>query len=282
VGAGVLLVGVLDKVGTFGFLRYCLPLFPLASQRLAPLVLTLAVIGVLYGALLAVGQTDMKRFVAYTSIAHFGFIALGIFAFSSQAFSGATLYMVNHGISTGMLFIVVGLVIARGGSRLVTDYGGVHKLAPLLAGSFLVAGLSSLALPGTNSFVSEFLVLVGSFPRQPVYTILATVGIIFAALYVLWTYQRTMQGPVRGAAVLGALETVGGPGTMLDPGVAAKRGGSSGFPDLSGRELAVLTPLIVLIIVLGFFPGPVLDVINPSVAATMNEVGLPDPVGGIR
>ncbi|MBW0089841.1 NADH-quinone oxidoreductase subunit M [Pseudonocardia sp. KRD-184] len=281
VGAGVLLVGVLDKVGTFGFLRYCLPLFPLASQRLAPLVLTLAVIGVLYGALLAVGQTDMKRFVAYTSIAHFGFIALGIFSFSSQAFAGATLYMVNHGISTGMLFIVVGLLIARGGSRLIGDYGGVHKLAPLLAGSFLIAGLSSLALPGTNSFVSEFLVLVGSYPRQPVFTILATVGIIFAALYVLWVYQQVMQGPVRGAAVLSAVST-SGPGTMLDPTVEASRaGGSSGFPDLGRREIAVLTPLIVLILVLGFFPGPVLDVITPSVIDTMNEVGLPDPVGGL-
>jgi len=294
VGAGVLLVGVLDKVGTFGFLRYCLPLFPAASKTLAPLVLTLAVIGILYGALLAVGQTDMKRFVAYTSIAHFGFIALGIFSFSSQALSGAALYMVNHGISTGMLFMVVGLLIARGGSRLVDDYGGVSKVAPLLAGAFLVAGLSSLALPGTNSFVSEFLVLLGSFPRQPVYTILATVGIIFAALYVLWMYQRTMQGPLRGAAVLGALEravpsaasaggstSAGGPGTMLDPAVSAKRDGK-GFPDLSGREIAVLTPMIVLIIVLGFFPGPLLDVIEPSVAATMTEVGLADPVGGLR
>jgi NADH-quinone oxidoreductase subunit M len=281
VGAAVLLVGVLDKVGTFGFLRYCLPLFPLASQRLAPLVLTLAVIGLLYGALLAVAQSDMKRFVAYTSIAHFGYIALGIFAFSSQALAGASLYMVNHGISTGMLFIVVGLVIARGGSRLVGDYGGVHKVAPLLAGSFLVAALATLSLPGTNSFVSEFLVLVGSFPRQPVFTVLATVGIIFAALYVLWVYQQTMQGPLRGAAVLGALERAGGPGTMLDPAVATKRDGS-GFPDLTRREIAVLTPLIVLIIALGFFPGPVLDVINPSVAATLNEVGLSDPVGGTR
>jgi NADH-quinone oxidoreductase subunit M len=144
----------------------------------------------------------------------------------------------------------------------------------------LVAGLSSLALPGTNSFISEFLVLIGSYPRQPVYTILATVGIIFAALYVLWFYQRTMQGPLRGAAVLGALERAGGPGTMLDPAVSAKKPGS-GFPDLSKRELGVLTPLIVLILVLGFFPGPVLDVITPSVVATMNEVGLADPVGGL-
>ena len=209
IGAGVLLVGVLDKVGTFGFLRYCLPLFPLASVRLAPLVLVLSVVGILYGALLAVGQKDMSRFVAYTSIAHFGFIALGIFAFSTQAFAGSVLYMVNHGLSTGMLFVMVGLLASRGGSRMISDYGGVAKLAPVLAGCFLLAGLSSLALPGTNSFVSEFLVLVGSFPREPVFTILATVGIVFAALYVLWVYQQTMQGPVRGKAVLDALEPSG-------------------------------------------------------------------------
>jgi NADH-quinone oxidoreductase subunit M len=279
IGAGVVLVGVLDKVGTFGFLRYCLPLFPLASQRLAPLVLTLAVIGVLYGALLAVGQADLKRFVAYTSLAHFGFIALGIFAFSTQSFAGSTLYMVNHGLSTGMLFVMVGLLAARGGSRLIGDYGGVAKIAPLLAGCFLLAGLSSLALPGTNSFVSEFLVLVGSFPREPTFTVLATVGIILAALYVLWVYQRTMQGPLRGAAVVGALDR-GGPGTMLDPAVSAATERSA-FPDLSAREIGVLTPLILLITVLGFFPAPVLDVITPSVVATMNEVGLADPVGGM-
>lgn len=299
IGAGVVLVGVLDKVGTFGFLRYCLPLFPLASQRLAPLVLTLAVIGILYGALLAVAQSDMKRFVSYTSIAHFGFIAVGIFSFSSQSLAGSTLYMVNHGLSTGMLFVMVGILVVRGGSRLIADYGGVAKIAPVLAGCFLLAGLSSLALPGTNSFVSEFLVLLGSYPRQPVYAILATVGIVLAALYVLWVYQRTMQGPLRGAAVLGALErgprpggggsstgahraaaSVGGPGTMLDPVVAAQRDGI-GFPDLSRREIAVLTPLIVMIVVLGFVPGPVLDIITPSVVATMNEVGLVDPVEGL-
>ncbi len=291
IGAGVLLVGVLDKVGTFGFLRYCLPLFPLASVRLAPLVLVLSVIGILYGALLAVGQKDMSRFVAYTSIAHFGFIALGIFAFSTQAFAGSVLYMVNHGLSTGMLFVMVGLLAARGGSRMINDYGGVAKLAPVLAGCFLLAGLSSLALPGTNSFVSEFLVLVGSFPREPVYTILATVGIVFAALYVLWVYQQTMQGPVRGRAVLDALDRTrcrcrpprtgsGGPGAMIDPAIAARRAGS-GFPDLSLREITVLVPLIVAILLLGFFPGPVLDVVNPSVAATMTEVGLTDPVGGL-
>ena len=213
-----------------------------------------------------------------------------VLAFSTQSFAGAVLYMVNHGLSTGMLFVVVGLLAARGGSRMIGDYGGVAKLAPLLAGCFLLAGLSSLALPGTNSFVSEFLVLVGSFPREPVYTVIATVGIVFAALYVLWVYQQTMQGPVRGKAVLDALgsdrsgrpapDQAGGPGAMIDPAIAARRAGS-GFPDLSAREIVVLVPLIIAILVLGFFPGPVLDVVNPSVAATMTEVGLTDPVGGL-
>ncbi|MGH3873477.1 MAG: NADH-quinone oxidoreductase subunit M [Pseudonocardiaceae bacterium] len=274
VAAGVLLVGVMDKVAIYGFLRYCLPLFPDASRALAPLVLVLAVVGILYAALLAVGQSDMKRFVAYTSVAHFGFIALGVFAFSTQAQAGAVLYMVNHGISTGMLFIVVGMLIARGGSRLISDYGGVAALAPVLAGMMLLAGLSSLALPGTNSFVSEFLVLVGSYPRQPVFTIIATTGIVLAALYVLWVYQRVMQGPVRGAAVVGALD---GPGTATAPEAADQRRRAR-FPDLSIREVAVLAPLVVLILLLGLFPQPVLDVITPSVGATLTEVGLTDPV----
>ena len=277
IGAGVLLVGVLDKVATFGFLRYCLPLFPAAAKSLAPLVLVLSVIGIIYAALLAVGQNDMKRFVSYTSIAHFGFISLGIFAFSSQAFAGSVLYMVNHGITTGMLFIVVGMLIARGNSRLVSDYGGVAKLTPSLAGVFLLAGLASLALPGTNSFVSEFLVLIGSFPREPVYTIIATVGIIFAALYVLWVYQRVFQGPVRGDAVMASMT---GPGSVADPDTAVGALKST-FADLTKREIGVLTPLVALILLLGFFPGPVLDVINPSVTATMQEVGLADPVGGV-
>ena len=159
----MLLVGVLDKVGTFGFLRYCLPLFPDASRFFAPWILVLAVVGILYAALLAMGQSDMKRLVSYTSISHFGFIALGIFAFTTEAGTGAVLYMVNHGIATGLLFLVVGMLIARGGSRQIGDYGGVAAKAPLLAGVFLVAGLASLALPATNSFVSEFLVLIGSF-----------------------------------------------------------------------------------------------------------------------
>jgi NADH-quinone oxidoreductase subunit M len=272
IGGAVLLVGVLDKVGTFGFLRYCLPLFPDASRYFAPFVLVLAVVGILYAALLAMGQSDMKRLVAYTSISHFGFIALGIFAFTTEAATGAVLYMVNHGIATGLLFLVVGMLIARGGSRQIGDYGGVAAKAPLLAGAFFLAGLASLALPGTNSFVSEFLVLIGSFPTRPVFTILATVGIILAALYILLMYQRTMHGPARGVLL-----------SSEDGEPAAGHGGSTAtltaprrtlrVLDLDRRELAVVAPLIALILVLGVYPEPLLNLIEPAVAATMSDLG---------
>src|SRR5688572_20540640 len=278
IGGAVLLVGVLDKVGTFGFLRYCLPLFPDASRYFAPFVLVLAVAGILYAALLAMGQSDMKRLVSYTSISHFGFIALGIFAFTTEAATGAVLYMVNHGIATGLLFLVVGLLIARGGSRQIRDYGGVAAKAPLLAGAFLVAGLASLALPGTNSFVSEFLVLIGSFPTRPVFTILATVGIILAALYILLMYQRTMHGPPRGvllqedpAETLPAGGHGGGHGATTATLAAPKR--SLRALDLDRRELAIVAPLVALILVLGFYPQPLLNLIEPAVAATMSDLG---------
>jgi NADH-quinone oxidoreductase subunit M len=276
IGGAVLLVGVLDKVGTFGFLRYCLPLFPDASRYFAPFVLILAVIGVLYAALLAMGQSDMKRLVSYTSISHFGFIALGIFAFTTEAATGAVLYMVNHGLATGLLFITVGMVIARGGSRQIGDYGGLAGQAPLLAGAFFVAGLASLALPGTNSFVSEFLVLVGSFPSQPVFTILATVGIILAALYVLLMYQRVFHGPPRGVLLQTepARPTVGGGGgtaVATAPARAALR-----VRDLDRRELAIVTPLIALIIALGVYPQPLLNLIEPAVVATLSDLGVSD------
>ena len=266
IGVAVLLVGVLDKVGTFGFLRYLLPMTPDASRTLAPLVLVMGVAGVLYGALLATGQSDMKRFIAYVSIAHFGFIALGIFAFSAQSEVGAVSYMINHSIATGMLILVIGMVIARGGSTQIADYGGLAKLTPLLAGVFLLAGLSTLSLPGTNSFISEFLVLVGSYGNEPVYTILATIGMIFAALYVLWLYQRVFHGPVRGNALVDV--AAGGPGTATLPAVGAKKT----ITDLSGREKLVLAPLVLLIIGIGIYPKPVLDVITPSVEATLSSV----------
>ncbi len=250
-GAAVLLVGVLDKVGTFGFLRFCIPLFPEASDFFAPAVLVLSIIGILYGALLAMGQTDLKRLVAYTSVAHFGFITLGIFAFTSQGGAGAVLYMVNHGLATGALFLIVGIMVARRGTRQIGAYSGVAKVAPLLAGSFLLAGLASLALPGTAPFVSEFLVLLGTFRAVPVAAVVATLGIILAAMYILIAYQRTMTGPLRA--------------------------GLEGFRDLSGREAAFLSPVLVLILVLGFYPAPLLDVITPDVVATYDEAGFADP-----
>src|SRR3954468_15888236 len=275
IGSAVLLVGVLDKVGTFGFLRYCLPLFPDASRYFAPWVLVLAVAGILYAALLAMGQSDMKRLVSYTSISHFGFIALGIFAFTTSGATGAVLYMVNHGIATGLLFIVVGMLIARGGSRQIRDYGGVAAKAPVLAGVFLLAGLASLALPGTNSFVSEFMVLIGSFTSQPVFTIIATVGMILAALYILLMYQRTMQGPPAGVLLVedpgepAPVDHHGGGATAVRP--APRR--TMRVLDLDRRELAVVAPLVALIIVLGVYPQPLLNLIEPAVSATMSDLG---------
>jgi NADH-quinone oxidoreductase subunit M len=273
IGGAVLLVGVLDKVGTFGFLRYCLPLFPDASRFFAPYVLVLAVVGILYAALLAMGQSDMKRLVSYTSISHFGFIALGIFAFTTESATGAVLYMVNHGIATGLLFVVVGILIARGGSRQIGDYGGVAAKAPVLGGVFLLAGLASLALPGTNSFVSEFLVLIGSFRSQPAFTIVATTGIILAALYILLMYQRTMQGPPRGVLLAEEdAEPLGGGGGATAVATAPVRR-SLRVLDLDRRELAVVTPLVALIIVLGVYPQPLLNLIEPAVHATMSDLG---------
>jgi NADH-quinone oxidoreductase subunit M len=254
-GAAALLVGVLDKVGTFGILRYCLPLFPDASKYFAPMAMVLALVGIIYGALLAVGQNDLKRLVSYTSIAHFGFIGVGIFAFTSQAGTGAVLYMVNHGLATGLLFLVVGMLVARRGSALVSDFGGAGKLVPVLGGVFLIAGLASLALPGMSPFVSEFLVLIGTFTVNKTVAVIATAGIILAAAYVLWMVQRTTQG-------------------TLNPELSKVEGMRK---DLSLREAAVVGPLIALILLLGVYPKPVLDVINPAVQATLHDVGKTDP-----
>ena len=254
-GAAALLVGVLDKVGTFGILRYCLPLFPEASRWFAPAALTLGVIGIIYAALLAVGQNDLKRLVSYTSIAHFGFIGIGIFAFTTQAGTGSVLYMVNHGLATGLLFLVVGMFVARRGSALVSDFGGAGKLVPVLAGVMFFAGLASLALPGTAPFVSEFLVLIGTFTVHPAFAIVATAGIILAAAYVLWMVQRTTQGTLNPA--------------LNDVPAMHK--------DISLREKVVVAPLVALLIIFGFYPKPITDVINPAVEATMQDVGSTDP-----
>jgi NADH-quinone oxidoreductase subunit M len=189
--------------------------------------------------------------VSYTSVAHFGFIGLGCFAFTTQAQTGAVFYMVNHGLSTGALFLIVGFLITRGRSRLTADYSGIGKTAPILSGVFFVAGLSSLALPGLSTFISEFLVLLGTFQRYQVAAVFATIGIIFAALYILLMYQRTMQGP------LSAIH--------------------EGMKDLQLREVVAIAPLIALMIFLGVYPKPVIDVIKPAVNATMHDVGVQDP-----
>ncbi len=250
-GGAVLLVGVLDKVGTFGMITLCLPLFPGASRWAAPVIIVLAVISILYGALLAIGQSDLKRLIAFTSISHFGFIVLGIFALTSSGQAGAMLYMVNHGFSTAALFLIAGMFISRYGTSRISDYGGLQRVTPLLAGSFLVAGLSSLALPGLSSFVSEFLVLVGTFSRYPVAAVLATTGIVLAALYILLTYQRMATGPVRERM--------------------------RGVVDMHAREAWVAAPLLAVIVALGFYPAPVLNIINPAIERTMSEVGVQDP-----
>lgn len=239
----VLMMSVVDKVGTFAMLRFCLELFPGSSQTFAPWIITLAVIGIVYGAILAIGQTDMMRLIAYTSISHFGFIILGIFAMTGQSQAGATLYMVNHGISTAALFLIAGFLVSRRGSRAIADYGGVQKVAPVLAGTFLISGLATLSLPGLAPFVSEFLVLIGTFGRYGVAAIVAAGALVLSAIYILWLYQRVMTGPVRE--------------------------GNETVPDLVRRELAVVVPLIALLIVLGVYPKPALDVITPAVQSTI-------------
>ncbi|MCC3778612.1 NADH-quinone oxidoreductase subunit M [Streptomyces sp. UNOB3_S3] len=252
----VLITAVVDKVGTFAMLRFCLQLFPEASKWATPVILVLSLISILYGALLAVGQRDIKRLIAYASISHFGFIVLGIFAMTTQGQSGATLYMVNHGISTAALMLVAGFLISRRGSRLIADYGGVQKVAPVLAGTFLVGGLATLSLPGLAPFVSEFLVLVGTFSRYPAAGIVGTLGIVLAALYVLVLYQRTMTGPV--------------PESVRE------------MPDLRVRELAVVAPLIALLLFLGVYPKPVTQLLDPAVAHTMSQVHKSDPQPDVR
>jgi NADH-quinone oxidoreductase subunit M len=251
-GTSVLLIGVLDKVGTFGMIRYCLPIFPAASDFYAPLVIALALVGIFYGAFIALSQPDMKRMFAYSSMSHFGFIAMGIFVFTTQGQSGSVVYMVAHGLSTAALFLVGGFLWSRyHDSSRISDYVGVNKPAPVLSGFFLLATMSALALPGLVSFVGEFLVLVGTFERYVWVGAVATLGIVITAAYMLRLYQRTMTGPVSGP-----LERL---------------------PDLNRREIVAVAPIAALIIVLGLFPSPVLNVVNPAVDRVMSSIGMTDP-----
>jgi NADH-quinone oxidoreductase subunit M len=249
--SAVLMMAIMDKVGTFGMLRYCLQLFPDASAYFRPLIITLAVVGIVYGAILAIGQTDVMRLIAYTSISHFGFIILGIFVMTTQGQSGSTLYMVNHGISTAALFLIAGFLVSRRGTRLISAYGGVQKVAPVLAGTFLVAGLATLSLPGLAPFFSEFLVLIGTFTRYPIFAVVASSALVLSAIYILWMYQRMMGGPVAE--------------------------GNDRLRDLLPRELAVVAPLVALLLLLGVYPKPALDVIDPAVHHTLTTIDQPDP-----
>jgi NADH-quinone oxidoreductase subunit M len=247
----VLMVSVIDKVGTFGMLRWCLGLFPGAAEWATPVVVVLAVVSVVYGALLAIGQDDLRRLVAFTSVSHFGFIILGLFAVTSTSTAGSTLYMFNHGLSTAALFIVTGIMIARRGSASIADFGGVQKVAPILSGMLLVAGLSSLSLPGLAPFVSEFMVMAGTYTRYPAAAVISVIAVVLAALYILVMYQRTMTGPLRED--------------------------NASITDLKPLEVASLAPAVVLMIGLGFFPQPLLNVINPAVDATLTHIGVGDP-----
>jgi NADH-quinone oxidoreductase subunit M len=250
-GTSVLLLGVLDKVGTYGMIRFCLSIFPDATKTFAPVIIVLSLISILYGAFLAIGAKDIKRLIAYTSISHFGFITLGIFAMTTQAQSGATLYMFNHAFSTAALFLVAGWMATRRGSSTIADFGGLQRITPIMAWSFFIAGLSSLALPGLSSFVSEFLVLVGTFTRYPVAAIIATFGIVLAALYILIPVQRALHGPTTP--------------------------GNENLKDLNLREKVAIAPVIAIIVVLGFYPAPLLNIINPAAAQVVSQMGYSDP-----
>jgi NADH-quinone oxidoreductase subunit M len=249
-GTSTLLVGVLDKVGTFGMIALCLPLFPNAAQAAAPVIIVLALVSIIYGGLLAIGQKDLMRLIAFTSVSHFGFIVLGIFVGTQTALVGSMIYMVAHGVSTAAMFLVGGFLTQRGGTQDMGAYGGMQRITPVIAGTFLVSGLASLALPGLSGFVPEYLVLLGTFEHAPWMAIVAVFGVVLAALYVLLAYQRIFTGPPSAA--------------------------HAGMTDLDGREKLVMGVLIAAMVALGFYPAPVLDVLTP-VAQTVSSLF----VGGV-
>jgi NADH-quinone oxidoreductase subunit M len=250
-GTSVLLVCILDKIGTFGMLRFCLGLFPDASRWATPVVVVLALISIVYGALVAIGQDDVLRLIGLTSLSHFGFIVLGIFVFNSQGGAGAILYMVNHGIGTALLFLVAGFLIRRSGTSLISEMRGIEKVTPVLAGVLLIAGLAGAGLPGLAPFVSEMLVIISAFQHAWWAGAVAVTAIVLAAMYMLWMYQRTMTGPTPEAA--------------------------EGMADLGRREAGVVVPLLVGLLFFGFYPMPLLNVINPYVEQTLTHVGVSDP-----
>ncbi len=234
-GTSTLLVGVLDKLGTYGMIAICIPLFPNASALAGPVIVVLAIISIIWGAFMAISSNNLMRLIAYTSVSHFGFMVMGVFSGSQIAMSGAILYMVGHGVGTAGLFLIVGFMGERGKSYLISDYGGWQRVAPLIAGSFLISGLATLSLPGLSGFVPEYLVLMGTYEVNAAAAIVATIGVVLAAIYILLPYQRIFTGP--------------------RPDVEVR--------DLDGREKFVMGTLIAAMLGLGFFPAPVLDAVNP-------------------
>jgi NADH-quinone oxidoreductase subunit M len=245
-GGSVILAGVLLKLGTYGFLRFGLYLFPEAAVWAKPLFLTLAVAGILWGAIAATMQKDLKRLVAYSSVAHLGFIVLGTFAFTSVALSGGVMQMVNHGISTGALFLLVGMIYERRHTRQIAELKGLQSVAPIFAAVFMVVMLSSIGVPGLNGFVGEFLILIGSFENARWWVVVGTTGVILAALYLLWAYQRVFHGEVDEA--------------------------NASFPEITPREGMILFTFIAAIVFTGVYPKPMLDRIEPSVKVLVTHV----------
>jgi NADH-quinone oxidoreductase subunit M len=243
----VILAGVLLKMGTYGFVRFSLPLFPYASHQFVPLIACLAIVGIIYGALVALVQEDLKKLVAYSSVSHLGFVILGIFAFNIQGMEGAILQMINHGLSTGALFLIVGMLYERRHTRLIADYGGVTKKMPMLAIFFLIMTLSSIGLPGLNGFVGEFLVLVGTFKANKVYAVLAATGVILSACYMLWMFQRVMFNK------------------MTNPE-------NEKLKDINKREWALLLPITILVFWIGIYPKPIISRMDVSVNHLLTQV----------
>jgi len=243
----VILAGVLLKMGTYGFLRFCLPLFPHASLRFTPWIFALAVIGIIYGAWVSTVQPDIKKLVAYSSVSHLGFVVLGLFTLTPQGLVGGIVQMVNHGLSTGALFLVVGMLYERRHTRLISEFGGLWKVMPALSALFLIVCLSSMGMPGLNGFVGEFLILLGAFRVDITLAVLATTGIIFAAVYLLWMYQRVIFGVVTNEA-------------------------NRRLPDLSAREWVVLVPILLLILWIGVYPDSFTGMTEASVQALITQV----------
>jgi NADH-quinone oxidoreductase subunit M len=243
----VLLAAVLLKMGTYGFLRFNLPLFPEASVLFVPLLAGLALVGIIYGALVAMVQADVKRLVAFSSVSHLGFVVLGIFALNVEGMTGGMLQMLNHGFSTGALFLIVGMIYERRHTRMIADFGGLSKVMPIFATFFLIVSLSSIGLPGLNGFVGEFLVLLGAFQAEPLWAVVAGLGVILAAVYMLWMYQRVMFGEV-------------------------DKEENRNLKDLNLRESGILLVMVFFIIQFGVYPKPYIDRIQPSIKTVLKRV----------